>query len=113
MKGKQLAILLAILVVVGGLGVVLLRGNLNSWTNTGTGAGGKILEFPVNDVSHVLVKSTAGEVNLVKAEGDWAVQERSNYPANFEKIGDFVRALWELRTVEEVKVGPSQMPRLE
>src|SRR5581483_2916878 len=113
MKGKQLAILLALVVALGGLGLMLVSGNMHSWSQTSKGAGGKVLEFPVNDVAHIVIKTSSAELNLVKTDNNWVVQERGNYPANYEKIGDLLRNVYELKTVQQVKVGPSQMPRLE
>jgi len=49
----------------------------------------------------------------VKKDDLWRVKERAEYPANFTELGDFLRKVQELKTIEEVKVGPSQMGRLE
>jgi len=113
MKGKQLLLLLLALAVLGGAGYYLQKGNQSAWSNSGGGSGGKVVEFPINDVAQVHIKSAAGELNVVKKNDDWVVQERADYPANFEQVSGLVRKLWELKTVQEVKVGPSQMPRLE
>ena len=82
-----------------------------SWSETG-GGGGKIVEFPINDVAPGHQKP-AGEVNLVRKDNGWTVQERADYPANFEQVSDVLRKLWDLKTVQEVKAGVSQLPRLE
>ena len=114
MKGKQLASLLGIVAVVGGVGFYLQRDQSKSWSTSGNGAaGGKILDFPVNDVARVTVKSTGTELNLVKKDDIWTVQERANYPANFEQLSGLVSKISEMKTVQEVKVGPSQFARLE
>jgi hypothetical protein len=41
------------------------------------------------------------------------VEEKDDYPANFERVSGLIRQLWELRPVQEFKVGPSQFGRLE
>jgi hypothetical protein len=41
------------------------------------------------------------------------VKERADYPASFQEVSELLRKLWELKTVQDVKVGPSQLPRLE
>ncbi|MEA3206986.1 MAG: hypothetical protein QOE70_43 [Chthoniobacter sp.] len=113
MKGKQLLLLLLLVVIVGGGGYYLQKGNQDSWTDSGARAGGKVLDFPINDVARVLLKTSTAELNLVKKNDEWTVQERADYPANFEPISSLLRKLWDLKTVQEVKVGSSQMARLE
>lgn len=113
MKGKQLALILVLLVVVGGAAWFLKQRNAGEWSKSATTATSKILDFPLNDVSHLTIRSGAAEVNLVKKDELWTVSERADYPADFGKISTLLRKLWELRPVQDVKVGPSQLGRLE
>lgn len=113
MKGKQLVVLLLLVLVLGGVGYYLQTRNQSSWSESGSGAGAKIAEFDINAVTHLLVKNTAGELNLVRANDDWTVRERADYPANYEQVSGLLRRLWDLKTVQTVKVGPSQFARLE
>ena len=114
MKGKQLASLLGLVAVVGGAGYFLQKDNVNSWRNSGTAtAGGKVLNLSLNDVARVTVKATGAELNLVKKDDVWTVQERANYPANFEQVSGLIRKTWDLKTVQDVKVGASQFARME
>ena len=39
--------------------------------------------------------------------------ERSDYPADFEKVAGLLRKLWELHAAQDVEVGPSQLGRLQ
>lgn len=112
MKGKNLLILLAAVAVLIGAWLLLSRSTRASWTSSGTG-GGKVVEFPLNDVARINIKSATSELNLVKKNDVWTVQERADYPASFEQVSGLLRKLWELKTVQEVKVGPSQFARLE
>src|SRR5438876_3129453 len=96
MKGKQLAIVLVLLVAFGGVALFLSRRNAASWSNTATSSDGKILNFPLNDVSHLTIKGDGSELNLVKKDDVWTVKERADYPANFELISGLVRKIWEL-----------------
>ena len=59
------------------------------------------------------MKATGGELNLVKQDDVWTVGERANYPANYEQVGGLIRKIWDMKTVQEVKVGASQFARLE
>ena len=111
MKGKQLALLLAACLVLGALWLNSSKTRQESWAETPKG-GGKVMEFALNDVSRVLIKSPSGELNLVKKDDVWFVQER-DYAANFEQVRGLLRKLWDLKTVQEVKVGASQFARLD
>ena len=113
MKGKQLAIVLVLLVVVGGIALFLNHRNSASWSETATTTSGKVLDFPLNDVSHVTIKEAGAELNLAKKDEVWTVKERADYPADFAKVSALIRKLWELKPVQDLKVGPSQLARLQ
>ena len=113
MKGKQLAIVLVLLVALGGVALFLNQRNSASWSNTATTSSDKILNFQLNDVSKATIKDSGAELNLVKIEDVWRVKERVDYPADFDKVSALLRKLWELRPVQDVKIGPSQLGRLQ
>ena len=113
MKGKHLALLLILVALVGGAGYILFKKEGASWSETTTGSGKKLLEFPLNETARVIVKSPSSEINLVKKDDLWTVQERADYPANFEQVSDLIRKLSDLKSVQDVKVGPSQFSRLD
>jgi len=113
MKGKQLALVLVLLVVVGGVALYLSHRNSASWSETATTASGKVLDFPLNDVSQLTIKEGGAELNLARKDDVWTVKERADYPADFDKVGALIRKLWELKPVQDVKIGPSQLARLQ
>ncbi len=113
MKGKQLVIVLILLVVVGGVALYLNNRNSATWSESASTSSGKILDFPLNDVSQITIKEGSSELSLVKKDNAWRVKERTDYPADFAKVGGLLRKLWELRPVQDVKIGPSQLARLQ
>lgn len=113
MKGKHLLLLLLLVGLAGAAGYHFYKDNSAAWSGSGGAAGGKVLDFPINDVARIAIKSASGELHLVKKGDEWTVQERADYPAAFEQVRDLIRKLWELKAVQEVKVGPSQFARLE
>ena len=113
MKGKQLAVILILLAVLGGVALFLYSRNTSSWSKTATATEGKILTFPLNDVSHLTIKDSGAELNLVKKDEVWKVKERFDYPADFDKVAGLIRKLWELHPAQDVKIGPSQLGRLQ
>jgi hypothetical protein len=112
MKGKQLALLLAAVVVLGAAWLNLSKNPQENTAAPGR-SGSKVVEFPLNEVSRITIKSGVTELNLVKKEDVWTVQERGSYAANFDQVSALLRKLWELKTVQDIKVGESQLARLE
>lgn len=112
MKGKHLAILLTLLLVIGSTSFVLLKRKGSTWNEAGQ-TGGKVIDFPISDVTSLHIKSTTGEVSIHKKDADWVVQQRADYPSDFEKVSGLVRKLWDLKAAQTQKVGPSQLGRFE
>jgi len=112
MKGKHLALLLAAVLALGAAWFNLSNSKQNNWS-AASRSDTKVLDFPINEVSRVTIKNVASEISLVKKDEQWTVQERSNYPANFEQVSSLLRKLWEIKPVQEIKIGASQIARLE
>src|SRR5262249_35157334 len=62
--------------------------------------------------AQISLKQDTNELNLVKKDGRWRVQERNDYPANYSQISDFLLKARDLKIVQSEQVGPSQLPRL-
>jgi hypothetical protein len=114
MNAKQFAILIALVVVLGGAALVLHHRQTSSWSDTGTTAGKKLLgDFPVNDVARIQIQQGTNDLNLVKTNDIWCVRERGDYPANFSQISQFLLKLRGLKIVQTEQVGLTQRPRLD
>jgi len=113
MKSKQLALLLLLAAVLAGAAWILKKNNKDAWSETTVATGAKVIELPVNDVATLTIQSAAGSVNLVKKDDAWTVQERADYPANFDRIGDLLRKVWDLKIVQTLQAGPSQFARFD
>ena len=70
----------------------------------------EVCDLPI--VAQMTIQQPKAQVNLRKKGDTWVVSERADYPANFEMISTLIRKVWELKPVQEVKVGPSQLGRL-
>jgi len=113
MNLKQLTILLALVLVLGGAGLLLRSRQSAAWTDRNPAIGKKLLgEFPVNDVGQIVLRQGTNQLNLVKAEELWRVRERKDYPANYAQISEFLLKARELKVVQTEQVGASQLPRL-
>lgn len=114
MNRKQLTIILVAGLLIAGLGVLTMKRDNAAWQSAGQNAGRKLLgDFAANDVAQVRIQSATNELNLVRKDDVWTVKERGNYPANFADLGELVRKLVDLKVVQSMQVGPSQLPRLE
>jgi len=114
MNLKQLGILIAVVVVIGGAWWVVRNRQNTSWAAPSAEIGKKLLgDFPVNDVAHIEIQHGSNEVNLVKKDDLWRVQERQDYPANFSQISDFLIKARDLKIIQTEDIGPSQLGRME
>ncbi|MBU6299959.1 MAG: DUF4340 domain-containing protein [Verrucomicrobia bacterium] len=68
--------------------------------------------FPVNQITSVVMKDAKGSLTLEKKESGWVVAERAGYPADFKKLGEFLRTMYDLASVQKVEVGPSKFSRV-
>ena len=113
MNRKQFALLLFLLVVVG-LGGLLVYNKQNDVRSAGDPTLGKKLfgQLLVNDVAHISLKQGTNELNLVKKDDLWRVRERSDYPANYSEISDFLLKVRDLKIAQSEKAGPADLARL-
>ncbi len=114
MTTKQLSSL-AIIFGAALLLVLLFQGVRNRTIQAGGGEGvGESLysNFPVNEISSLSLQSAGGSLNLERGEEGWSVGERDGYPANFQRVGEFLRTVFELEPVQKIEVGPSKFGRV-
>jgi len=112
MSSRQLILIVVIAAVLGAIGWLLFNRSASSWESRPATQGQKILSFPLNDVTHITIKDSAAALSLAKHKGEWVVRERADYPANFDQVSRLLRKIWEMKPVQQVKVGPSQFARL-
>ncbi len=115
MNRKQLAILVVLLIVLGGAGL-LVQSHHNAAADTGSGdQGGKLLgdNFPINDVAAISIQQGTNQLNLVKVDDLWRVRERNNYAADFSKISAFLVKAADLKILETEQVDAADLPRLQ
>jgi Domain of unknown function (DUF4340) len=103
---KRIVTLLAVLAAL--IGVVIISQKKRDSRMGGArtvGAAERTLLLPgldVNNIKKIRIKDSTGEVNLTVSGDQWVVNERSNYPASFDKIS---RVIMELR---DQKISRSQ-----
>jgi Domain of unknown function (DUF4340) len=111
MKKSHLLSLVLVALVVGLAGLYLEISQSSRW-NESQPAQAVFPNLPVNDISKIEIRSATANVTLEKKNNRWTVAERDNYPADFSKIQDLIRVLWQLKPGQEMQIGPSQLGRL-
>ena len=116
MNKKNLMILSAVVIVLGGVCLLLLNRESGNWSGAGVSSatGGELLKnLNVNDIGEITVRNSEKSVTLHKKDGKWKVADASDYPADFEKVSSLTIKLKELKPVQNVQAGPSQYGRLK
>jgi hypothetical protein len=114
MNRKSALPLLLGLVVLGTASLFLLRRENESWSPAARGSDGKLLPaFDPNAVAAVHLKEGTAEVTLTRKDGVWTVTQREDFPADFNRVSDLLRKLWQLHALQTVEAGPSQFGRLQ
>ncbi len=115
MNRRTLIFLLLAVVVLGGAVLLVKERKGKSWSGANSRMGEKLVEdFPLNDVAHIEIVESTNQVNLVKTNDQWSVQERAFYPAAFSDISDLLRKVWEMKVAQPVpNIAASQLGRLD
>ena len=114
MNTKQLAILVAVGLALGGAGLYVRNQQSAGYQQSSSQIGGAVLPgFDASALSGLRITQGTNQLNILKSGNDWTVKERGGYPANFGSIQEFVRKLVDLKATQPVQIGPSRLPVLE
>ena len=116
MKRQQLVTLLCVAAAVVVLCVIVSAVRQRSWGRSGSESDRLVLpdlENTVNDIVKIEVTDKDGTVHVVKKDNRWRIEERFDYPANYDRISEFLRDLIDLKVAQTVNIGESQYGRLE
>ena len=113
MNRTSFLILLALVVILGGAGLWLLKQDEGVWRGSASKPGAKPFEkLAVNDVAEIRLRDGLGQVTLSEQGGRWTVKERGGYRANHQDLGDLLVKLPEVKVVQSENVGANLLPRL-
>jgi hypothetical protein len=113
MNRKQFLVLVLALLVLGGAGLAMFWKDIAAYRATDARIGGKLLpEFKVVDVAQVRLQDAKQRTTLVRKEDRWVVEERGGYTADFQRIGELIVKLIELKVTQSEQIGESLLPRV-
>jgi hypothetical protein len=113
MRKNQVILLVVAVIVIGVIGLITYKQRTATWSESKQISEKLFANFPIDDVAKIVIKNSKGSVNLVKKEDIWRVQERDNFPANFNEISEFLRKMWEMKRGLPVEIGESKLGVLE
>jgi hypothetical protein len=112
MKRKQVYLLLGVALVLAIAGTLLQMKQSAGWK--GENSDRQIFaNLPINDVTKIRIQKGKENLTLQTSGDSWQVVERYGYPADFVKIRELLRSIWELKYARNLEVGPSQLGRLQ
>lgn len=113
MNSKQLLRLAIAVVVIVATAFVLHWWSNRPETKKHYQTGDEVLpDFPVNEVSEIIIKSSNTKVELAKKKQKWEVLDRYGYPADFEQLRNFMVNLSTLTIAHNIAAAPEQYGRL-
>jgi hypothetical protein len=114
MNRKQLLISLTVLIAVCFIAFNLLKKDSSSWNSSKYSADGEKLlaNLDVNKIAKLKISQGTEVLSIVRKENGWTISEKGDYPADFKKIATFVSVLAEVKSVQDIKAGKSQLEKL-
>jgi len=115
MNRKQLVISLVVLIAIGLSIYFLFKSDNSTWNSSKYSASGETLlpDLDVNKISSFTISSGKQTATVKKNEdGTWSISEKNSYPGNYQKISSFLTNLTEIKTVQNINAGRSQLEKL-
>lgn len=114
MTRKQLIVLLLLVLVIGGVGVVMFKRDIEAWQGPDARLGQKVLpSLQVNDIAHIQIKHKSEELNLVFDGKVWGVKERGGYPADPALVSELTFKAREWKIAQSEPITEEQRPRVD
>ncbi len=114
MTRKSFLVLLALLIVLLGAGVAVYLSQRADWRSSDTRVGQRLVPgLVISNVGLIHIQEPGSEVNIEHKDTGWTVRERNNYPANLDRIAEFLDKLAGLKVVQVEPLPESQRQRLQ
>ena len=71
-----------------------------------------LADLPVSKISAIVIADEARTLTLRRAEKQWVVVNRKGYPADPDRIENFVKSFTEMKALRELSAGAEQLDRI-
>jgi len=113
LSARVAAILVVLLVVLGGTALVYQRQESGSRPDAASALGKRVLpDLKVADVATLRITEPKSTLTLQRKEDGWVIAERGNFPADLGKVRDFMLKMIELKIGQSEPIGEKDRPRL-
>jgi hypothetical protein len=113
MNKRQVTVLWITALVLTALLVIIKMVRSDSYEASTERERGETLlaDFPAEKVAEITIARGDDTVTLAQSEGGWTVAERDGYPANVNRIHEFLRTLDQVEVTQGIDADPSFAPR--
>ena len=108
-KNNGILISLVVLAAAALLYFSGLRGNRGATIIVGKEP---LANLPVSKISAIVIADEASTLTLRRAEEQWVVVNRKGYPADPDRIENFVKSFTEMKALRELSAGAEQLDRI-
>jgi hypothetical protein len=114
MSARVAALLVVLLLALGG-GALLVRHQAASQKPAAAGTLGQPLlkGLKAAEVAEIAIRDPGGELTLSRQEDRWTIAERGGFPAELERVREFVLKALELKIVQAEPIGDKDRERLK
>ena len=113
MNAKIAVVLVVLLAVLGG-GALLVRQQSGTQKPAGTDALGQPLFMGLQgaSVASIVIREPKATLTIAKKDDRWTIAERDGFPADFDKVRDFVLKAISLKVGQSEPIGDKDRARL-
>jgi len=108
-KNNGILISLVVLAAAALLYFSGLRGNRGATIIVGKEP---LADLPVSKISAIVIADEASTLTLRRAKEQWVVVNRKGYPADPDRIENFVKSFTEMKALRELSAGAEQLDRI-
>ena len=108
-KNNGILIALVVLVVATFLYFIGAGGNRGTTIIVGKEP---LADLPVSKISAIVIADETSTLTLKRADEQWVVVTRKGYPADPDRIENFVKSFTEMKALRELSAGAEQLDRI-
>jgi hypothetical protein len=112
MNAKIAAVLVILLAVLGGGALLVQRQADTQKPAAASALGQPVLKLQAAEVASIALRQPKGALTLVRKDDRWTIAERDGFPADFDKVRDFVLKAIALKVGQSEPIGDKDRARL-